>query len=205
MPIHIEIGITRDEPIGVDDDGSPLGYVVRRARGRSFVPSDAAAKVLPKREPVNYGGGKVLADEERAEKELDRDARLRAAYLSLPRLSDIPGFEGRVFYDRDWLDNYLHRSGDPKTGARTPSFDLRVFVTEDAIAADIEAGRAAAIEERKRIARFKAEQAAAKEQAEQQKEARWQELCVLDPAFEVLLGGTRRPLGENRSGLDVRR
>lgn len=187
VPMHIEIGIARDEPIGEDDDGSPLGYVARRGRSRFFVPRDAAAKVLPKREPVNYGGGKVLTDEERRAQELERDARLWAARLSIPRFSDIPGFEGRVFYDRDWLDNHLHRPGDPKTGPRTPSFELRVFVTEDEIAANMDAGRVAAIEQRERIERFKAEQAAAREQAEQEKEARWKELCALDPAPEVLL------------------
>ncbi len=187
VPIHIEIGIARDEPIGEDDDGSPLGYVARRGRSRFFVPRDAAAKVLPKREPVNYGGGKVLTDEERAEQELEREARLWAARLSIPRFSDIPGFAGRVFYDRDWLDTHRHKPGDPKTSPRTPSFEIRVFVTEEEIAANLEAGRAKAVEERERLEQFRAEQRAQREAAEQATEERWQALCAQDPAPEVLL------------------
>jgi hypothetical protein len=186
VPIQIIVGIGREEPIAEDDDGSPLGYTATWNRERFFVPRDSKKAVLPPKQSPSYGG-KVLTDEERRAEELERDARLWAARLSIPRFSDIPGFEGRVFYDRDWLDTHLHRPGDPKTGPRTPSFELRVFVTEEEIAANLDAGRTKAADVREQLERFRAEQRAQREAAEHATEERWQTLCAQDPAPEVLL------------------
>lgn len=167
-PIQVVIGIEREKPIGEDDDGSPLGYVSGWDRTRFYVAKDMKKQVLPKKQ-TEYGG-KVLTDEERIAQEIEREGRIWAARLAAPRFSDIPGFHGRAFYDSDWLDDHRVRPGDPVTGDRTPSFTVRVFVTEDEIAAHLDAGKAKAVEVREAREAAKVAREEQKQAAEQQRQ-----------------------------------
>jgi ParB/RepB/Spo0J family partition protein len=161
-PIHLVVGIERETAIGEDDDGSPLGYVAGYDRARFFVPKDARKQVLPSAERVIYGAD-PMTPEQREAQELERDARLWAARLAVPRFNSVPGFEDRVFYDRDWLDGHRIKPGDPASGDRTPSFQVNVFVTEAEIAEHLDAGRERAREIREERTRRIAEREAAKE------------------------------------------
>ena len=125
-------------------------------------------QVLPKKQ-TEYGG-KVLTEEERIAQEIERDGRIWAARLAMPKFSDIPGFAGRTFYDDNWLDMHRVLPGDPVSGNRTPSFTVRVFVTEDEIAAHLDAGKAKAIEVRDAREAAKVARAEEKQTAEQQRQ-----------------------------------
>lgn len=166
-PVQVVVCLTEEEPIGEDDDGSPLGVVADYRRDVFFVCKDWKRKIVPPKQPTTYGHSSLTPEQQR-EQELERNARLWAARLSIPRFNDIPGFEDRVFYENNWLDTHRTRPGEPVTGPKTPSFELRVFVTEEEIAANLEAGRARAIEEREAVERAKAEKEAAREAKVQQ-------------------------------------
>lgn len=81
-PIYIEVGIVQEKPIGEDDDGSPLEYIAGYCRQRFYVPRELVKQVLSKKQATSYGSGTpVLTEEQRAEQELQADARLWAARL----------------------------------------------------------------------------------------------------------------------------
>lgn len=132
-------------------------------RSRVYVPKPIADKIMPKRERPTCV---ETTPEEREAQQHAREARLWAARLAVPKLSEIEGFEGRVFYDDAWLFENRHRPGDPRSGPYTPSFTVRVFVTEEEIAAHLEAGTARAAEMREEEARRRAETEAAREAAQ---------------------------------------
>lgn len=185
VPIQIAVGITREEPIGEDDDRSPLAWTAGYAKHHFFVPKDSKAKVIPPAEPTTYGDNRT--PEQRAAAELEQEARLWAARLAVPRFSDIPEFDGRVFYNDNYLAEHRIKPGDPASGDRTPSFAVNVFVSEAEIAAHLDVGREQALEIRAEREARKAEREAAKLEVEQAKEAKHAELAALDPPPEVLL------------------
>lgn len=164
-PIQIVVGLTREEPIGEDDDGSPLAVVAEYRRERFFVQKDCAKQVLPPKETTYGGNYTPLTEEQRRAQEIEREARVWAARLTVPKFSDLPGFEGRVFYGRDWLDTHERKPGDPMAAGYTPCFELKVFVTEEEIAANMEAGRAKATELREVLEIARAAKVAEKEAA----------------------------------------
>lgn len=138
---------------------------------RVFVPSAVAKQLLPAPRSTSYGDN--LTPEQRDEQELKREGRVWAARLAVPKLSEIEGFEGRVFYDRDWLDNHKRMPGALMTDDPTPSFAVTIFVTEDEIVANLDAGIERAKIERAEAARIRAAREAEKAAAEQaQQDAR---------------------------------
>ncbi|MBV2148600.1 ParB N-terminal domain-containing protein [Sphingobium sp. AS12] len=159
--IHIVVGIVREKPIADDDDGSALEYVAGYDRERFFVPRDMVKQVLPPKEATHYGG-QQLTLEQQAEQDLQRDAKLWAARLAGPSFKGTP-FEGKVFYGEYWLRTNERRPGDPYNAPRMTAFDLRVFVTDEEIKANMEAGRARAIEERDAVVLARAAKDAAKQ------------------------------------------
>lgn len=159
--IHIVVGIEREQPNADDDDGSELAYVAAYDRSRFFVARDMVKQVLPPKESISYGGPQ-LTPEQQAEQELQRHARLWAARLAGPSFAGTP-FEGKVYYGDYWLRTNERRPGDPFDAPRVPAYDLRVFVTEEEIEANMEAGRARAIAERDAVAAARAEKEAAKQ------------------------------------------
>lgn len=187
--IQIIVGITRETPIGDDDDGSELGYVSDYDRNRFFVPRDLAKKVLPPKHTANYGGPQ-LTPEEQLEKDIQREARLWAARLSGPSFKDTP-FEGKVFYGEYWLRTNERRPGDPFDAPRMTAYDLRVFVTDEEIEANLAVGRERAIEERDAVEKARAEKEAAKQAAADAKAeafaAKLAEIRALDALPEVIL------------------
>lgn len=155
---------------------------------RVFVPKAVAAQVLPAKREQSYGVQQT--PEERAAAELKREARLWAARLAVPKLSSIPGLDGRVFYEDSWLFENRHKPGDPKSGPYTPSFTVRIFVSEEEIAANIEAGEARALEEREEKARRLAEQEAERAAAAEALAAKADEIAALgyEPAVIMVDG-----------------
>lgn len=167
-PIHIIVGIAQESPNEKDDDDSELAYVSAYEEARFFVPRDVAKQVLPPKHQTNYGGPQLTPEEQR-EKEIEREAKLWAARLAGPSFKDTP-FEGQVFYGDYWLRTNERRPGDPYDAPRLTAYDLRVFVTDEQIAANMEAGRKRAIAEREaaenaRAAKLAAQEAAAAEKA----------------------------------------
>ncbi len=181
-PIQIVVGITQEKSIGEDDDGSPLGYVSNWDRSRFYVAKDMKKQVLPAKQ-TTYGGP-VLTEEERQAQELERDARVWAARLAAPAFQDIPGFEGRAFYDENWVGTDRSRPGDPFSGPRMPSFTVRIFVTEEEIAAQMDAGRIRAAEVRDAREAAKAEREAKKEAEAQAKQDAFAEIMAEITALE---------------------
>jgi len=168
--IHVEIGIGVEEPLeDGTDDGSPLAYIAKMGRARFWVPKDAAGKVLPPRHVTNYGGQPLTPEQQRAA-QIEREARVIAARLSVPKFSSLPEFEGRAYYDQDYLDTHRVRPGDPVSGPRTPSFTVRIFVTEDEIAAHLEEGQRLAVEAIEAREAAKAKAAADREEAAERRE-----------------------------------
>ncbi|AYO78336.1 ParB/RepB/Spo0J family partition protein [Sphingobium yanoikuyae] len=161
--IHIVVGIEREKPNADDDDGSELAYIAGYDRDRFFVARDMVKQVLPPKQSVSYGGAQ-LTPEQQAEQELARHAKLWAARLSLPSFKGTP-FEGRLYYADYWLRTNERRPGDPFDAPRLASFDLRVFVTDEEIEANMEAGRARAIAERDAVAAAREAKEAAKQAA----------------------------------------
>jgi ParB/RepB/Spo0J family partition protein len=185
VPIQIVVGIGREEPIGEDDDGSPLGFTAVWDRSRFFVPRDNRKAVLPPKQVTSYGG-QQLTPEQEEEREVTRLGRVWAARLAVPKFSDLPGMDGRAFYASNWLGEKT-KPGDPLSGPRTPCFEIQMFVSEEEIAANLSAGIAQAREEIADRKRRKEEREAAASAAKDAVEAKWQELCAADPAPEVLL------------------
>lgn len=185
VPIQIVVGIGREEPIGEDDDGSPLNYVARWDRTRFFVPREHRKAVLPERRETSYGGPQLTPEQEEAQA-IARLGRVWAARLSVPKFSEIPGMDGRAYYANDWLGERT-KPGDLHSGPRTPCFEIHMFVTEDEIAANLSAGIDLAREEIADRKRRKEEREAAAIAAKDAVEANWQELCAADPPPEVLL------------------
>ncbi|MBD3747764.1 MAG: ParB N-terminal domain-containing protein [Sphingopyxis terrae] len=187
----IVIHLARDyvEAEGDDPDASMKAVArLKIDRSRVYVPKAVAEQIVPKCEPPTYV---ETTPEEREAQQHAREARLWAARLAVPKLSEIAGFEGRVFYDDAWLFENRHRPGDPRSGPYTPSFTVRVFVTEEEIAAHLEAGTARAAEIREEEARRRAEAEAAREAAQTARgealKAKIAELEALDDEPAVIM------------------
>lgn len=159
---------------------------------RVFVPKNIAAKVLPAKREQSYGVQQT--PEEREAAELKREGRLWAARIAVPKFSSVPGFDGRVFYEDRWLSENSHKPGDPKSGDYTPSFTVRVYVSEEEIAANIEAGQARAIEERAAREQRRINEALVKEAEEAARAdalaAKIEELAALGEAPAVIMADT---------------
>lgn len=200
---HLELEhgamVERDE--GADKLPDTVRLVVDDSR--VFVPKAVAAKVLPEKR-VHSWATEQQTPEERAAAELKREARLWAARLAVPRFSTIPGFEDRVFYNDGWLQENRTKPGEPRSDAYTPYFTVRIYVSEEEIAANIEAGEARAMEEREAHARRLAEQEAARSAAADALAAKIDEIEALGDEPAVIMidgpGGVLEPYFRQDNG-----
>ena len=187
IPIYLDRALGK-LPDDADEDGErPIVAELKVDRSLLFVPKAIAEQVLPPKKVWSHEIEARKTPEEREAEQLLEESRLWAARLAVPKFSEVEGLEGRCFYADNWLDTRRVKPGEPRDAVPTPSFTVRVYVTDDEIAAKLEDGKARALQAREYRARAEAEREA-REQAEAAAlAAKIEEITALDDEPAVIM------------------